>query len=139
MNIIIIVGSSNRLRQRSYHSISGSRDDIYAPGDRVRELTSDNPGYGTSYAAPIVSGTISLMLGINPNIEADKIKYLLLSSATQPIEEENYQVAYDSDSNTKMFKCIVDTKNAVDRAKNHTVKEQINETTVSLNITNRDV
>ena len=28
-----------------------------------------------------------------------------------------------------MFKCIVDTKNAVDRAKNHTVKEQINETT----------
>lgn len=129
MNRIIIVGSSNRLRQRSYHSVSGSRVDIYAPGDRLRELTSDNPGYGTSYAAPIVSGTISLMLGINPNIEADKIKYLLLSSATQPIEEENYQVAYDSDSNTKMFKCIVDTKNAVDRAKNHTVKEQINETT----------
>lgn len=129
MNRIIIVGSSNRLRQRSYHSVSGSRVDIYAPGARLRELTSDNPGYGTSYAAPIVSGTISLMWGVNPDIEADKIKYLLLSSATQPVEEEDYQVAYDSDSNTKMFKCIVDTKNAVDRAKNYTIKEKMNETT----------
>lgn len=127
-NRIIVVGSSNRQRQRSYHSVSGSRVDIYAPGARLRELTSDNPGYGTSYAAPIVSGTISLMWGVNPDIEADKIKYLLLSSATQPVEEEHYQVAYDSDSNTKMFKCIVDTKNAVDRAKNYTVKEQMNET-----------
>lgn len=118
-NRIIVVGSSSEENTRAYHSVSGERVDLYAPGERLRELTSDKPGYGTSYAAPMVSGTVALMWGVNPNIEADKIKYLLVSSATQLIEDENYQIQPDSDNVVKMYKCLLDVKGAVDRAKTY--------------------
>lgn len=118
-NRIIVVGSSAKENVRAYHSVSGERVDIYAPGERLRELTGDKPSYGTSFAAPMVSGSIALMWGINPDIEADKIKYLLVSSATQPIEDENYQVSPKDGNYTKMYKCLLDTKNAVDRAKTY--------------------
>ena len=118
-NRIIIVGSSSEENTRAYHSVSGERVDLYAPGERLRELTSDKPGYGTSYSAPMVAGTVALMWGVNPNIEADKIKYLLVSSATQPIEDENYQIQPDSDNVVKMYKCLLDVKGAVDRAKTY--------------------
>lgn len=118
-NRIIVVGSSAKENVRAYHSVSGERVDIYAPGERLRELTGDKPSYGTSFAAPMVSGSIALMWGINPDIEADRIKYLLVSSATQPIEDENYQISPEDGNFTKMYKCLLDTKNAVDRAKTY--------------------
>lgn len=118
-NRIIVVGSSAKENVRAYHSVSGERVDIYAPGERLRELTGDKPSYGTSFAVPMVSGSIALMWGINPDIEADRIKYLLVSSATQPIEDENYQISPEDGNYTKMYKCLLDTKNAVDRAKTY--------------------
>lgn len=120
-NRIIVVGSSAKENVRAYHSVSGERVDIYAPGERLRDLTGDKPSYGTSFAAPMVSGSIALMWGINPDIEADKIKYLLVSSATQPIEDENYQVSPEDGNYTKMYKCLLDTKNAVDMAKTYKI------------------
>lgn len=118
-NRIIVVGSSAKENVRAYHSVSGERVDIYAPGERLRELTGSKPSYGTSFAAPMVSGSIALMWGINPDIEADRIKYLLVSSATQPIEDENYQISPEDGNHTKIYKCLLDTKNAVDRAKTY--------------------
>ena len=84
---IIVVGSSNVDNMRSVHSARGSRVDIYAPGFGLKLLDKDkdakeDSGAGTSYAAPIVSGIVSLMWGVNPDISADSIKYLLISSAT---------------------------------------------------------
>lgn len=130
-NRIIMVGSSSKENARAYHSVSGERVDIYAPGERLRELTGDEPSYGTSFAAPMVSGSIALMWGINPDIEADRIKYLLVSSAIQPIEDENYQVSPEDGNFTKMYKCLLDTKNAVDRAKTYktTPKSKENKST----------
>lgn len=130
-NRIIVVGSSAKENVRAYHSVSGERVDIYAPGERLRELTGNKPSYGTSFAAPMVSGSIALMWGINPDIEADRIKYLLVSSAIQPIEDENYQVSPEDGNFTKMYKCLLDTKNAVDRAKTYktTPKSKENKST----------
>ena len=54
-NRIIVVGSSSEENTRAYHSVSGERVDLYAPGERLRELTSDKPGYGTSYGTQTLS------------------------------------------------------------------------------------
>lgn len=121
-NRVIIVGSSSEENTRAYHSVTGKRVDIYAPGERLRSLSDDAPSYGTSFAAPMVSGTVSLMWGTNPNIEAEKIKYLLVTSATQPIKDENYQINSDNSDVIKMYKCLLDSKNSVDRAKTYKSK-----------------
>lgn len=115
-NRIIIVGSSTKDTLRAEHSVNGERVDIYAPGERLRELTGNTPSAGTSYAAPMVAGTVSLMWGINPNIPADKIKYLLVSSATEIIEGEDYQISPEDGNFTKMYKCLLDVRSAVDNA-----------------------
>lgn len=62
------------------------------------------------------------MWGTNPNIEAEKIKYLLVTSATQPIKDENYQINSDNSDVIKMYKCLLDSKNSVDRAKTYKSK-----------------
>lgn len=127
---IIIVGSSSEENTRAFHSVSGERVDIYAPGERLRELTSDTPSYGTSYAAPMVAGSVALMWGVNSDIPAERIKYLLVATASQPIEDENYLVSTDT-GNTKMFKCLLDINNAVDRAKEYASNSSTTENTSS--------
>lgn len=121
---IIIVGSSNVDNKRSAHSARGSRVDIYAPGYGLKELDGKDDGAGTSYATPIVSGVVSLIWGVNPDISANSIKYLLISSATQPIEDENYQILPDSGETIYMNKYLVNAYNAVNRAKNYITPKQ---------------
>lgn len=128
-NRIIIVGSSNVDNKRSAHSVRGSRVDIYAPGFGLNLLAKDNndsedSGAGTSFAAPIVSGIVSLMWGVNPGLRADSIKHLLISSATQPIEDERYQILPDSGDTIYMNKYLVNAYNAVNRAKDYGVAKQ---------------
>jgi subtilisin family serine protease len=64
---------------------------LYAPGSNIEVLednqTSGAGAYanicagGTSYAAPLVSGTVSLLLGINPNLTSANVKSILSCSA----------------------------------------------------------
>lgn len=118
-NRIIVVGSSDKDNKRAEHSVCGDRVDIYAPGERLTELTTGELGDGTSYAAPIVSGVVALMWGVNPGIKADDIKFLLKSSATQPIIDEKYRVVTASGDEVYMNKYLVNADNAVERAKSH--------------------
>lgn len=50
------------------------------PGAPVYSTGSD-PSLGTSFAAPIVAGSVGLMLAVNPALTPDRVKTLLQSSA----------------------------------------------------------
>jgi hypothetical protein len=59
--------------------------DISAPGYLV-PITSSNSVYtvanGTSFASPYVTGTIGLMLSVNPCLNAEDVEYILKASST---------------------------------------------------------
>ena len=113
--LIISVGASNEngTSQRtddtitSFDSRGPTRDglakpDLVAPGSRVVSLRApgstidvEHPearvgdtgfrGSGTSFAAPIVAGIAAQMLGANPALTPDRVKYGILSTA-RPID-----------------------------------------------------
>ena len=112
-NRIIIVGSSTKQNKRAMHSVSGQRVDIYAPGEDVTELTTGENGSGTSYAAPMVAGVVSLMWGINPGIYSDHIKYLLTSHATKHIDGEEYKFMGLGGEEEIEYKYLLDAKASV--------------------------
>jgi serine protease AprX len=75
-----------------------SKPDLVAPGTRVISLRAPgstvdvaNPqarigddhfrGSGTSFAAPIMSGVVAIMLSVDPDLDPDQVKYGLLSTA----------------------------------------------------------
>jgi serine protease len=94
---VITVGALGRTGDRSSFSNFGLRVDISAPGgdvdadgqilsthaagDTVPGDFSYDLGVGTSFAAPLVSGTLSLMLGRNPNLTVGQALSLLQGSA----------------------------------------------------------
>ncbi|MCA9837199.1 MAG: S8 family serine peptidase [Trueperaceae bacterium] len=66
----ISVGSVNSLDRKSTFSTYGSKVELFAPGESLLTVLPDSHiGYvsGTSFAAPIVSGAMSLALSKNPN------------------------------------------------------------------------
>ncbi|MEO3387791.1 S8 family serine peptidase [Mesorhizobium sp. CAU 1741] len=77
---------------------------ISAPGSKVVSTDiqgelGDNPGeafavqYGTSFAAPIVSGVVALMLEANPNLGYRDVQEILAYSARlTDLEDESWQV-----------------------------------------------
>ncbi|MDY2938607.1 MAG: S8 family serine peptidase [Fusicatenibacter sp.] len=82
-------------------SNTGDRVNLYAPGGGIIEndkktnigILSDYPTniteymQGTSQAAPMVAGTVSLILGIHPEFTAKQVRQILLTS-TQKLKEE---------------------------------------------------
>lgn len=116
---IIIVGSSDKSNNRADHSENGERVDIYAPGIELKTLLDGENGAGTSYAAPITAGVVALMWGVNPDIKADDIKYLLTASASVPIENEKYQINTDSGNTIYMNKYLVNAQTAVKLAESY--------------------
>ncbi|WP_334042339.1 S8 family peptidase [Burkholderia ambifaria] len=91
---VIAVGASDRNAMRASFSDFGSNVLLSAPG--VDVLTTSNDGatapnnhtygyaYGTSLAAPQVSGAIALMLAVNGSLTASSIKQALAATANGP-------------------------------------------------------
>ncbi|MCI0411731.1 S8 family serine peptidase [bacterium] len=108
LNNVISVAASDFSNSRAVYSNYGNGIDISAPGDDVlslrarrTDLLRDIPGVkyiagssyvgkdkryyrasGTSFAAPIVAGTASLLFSMNPKLTNEEVERMLLHSAT---------------------------------------------------------
>ena len=83
----IAVGATTASDIRWTSSNYGNGLDLVAPGHHICVMgTPTNMPYysnGTSFSAPMVSGTIALMLSVNPDLTPDIIRNILHVTATQ--------------------------------------------------------
>lgn len=100
---VISVGAMSRCGERkspvscdnkpTWGSNYGEELDLMAPGDSVFTTTIDG-GYkyfsGTSAACPHVSGVVSLMLSVNPNLTGDEV-YSILCNTAQKVGVYDYR------------------------------------------------
>ena len=90
----IAVGASNNLDLRWSSSRWGEGISLVAPGQRVlcaSGTTTYTTRDGTSFAAPHVSGTASLMLAVNPYLDAESIRAILEATAFD-IDDPGYDL-----------------------------------------------
>lgn len=121
---VIGVGSSNSENDRSSFSNYGSAMDIMAPGGGIigvlsafvpnsdsdavtNGLNIDNQNYsftqGTSFSAPITSGVIALMLGVNPDLTPDEIRTILIETADKIKSDTESYIDIVGDGTTSTF------------------------------------
>lgn len=80
----VTVGATDFYDFKAMWSNTGEALDMVAPGVSMYS-TSSNGDYarvqGTSFSAPLVSGTAALLLSLNPNLKMSEVKQILLDSA----------------------------------------------------------
>jgi hypothetical protein len=103
----ITVGAVGKDRKHAYYSTPGASLFVSAPGadreDRDKHYTAQvgggcrDAGMGTSFAAPVVSGVVALVLQANPTLGWRDVQGILAESATPILdfteEEADYTVA----------------------------------------------
>ena len=116
-NNVITVTATNQTGQRATFSNFGSSASIAAPGVAIRTTTVG--GYtnasGTSFATPIVSGIVSLMLSANPVLTYDQVIALL----SQPGVANSFPSGSCSSDISATYYCglgILDANHAVHAA-----------------------
>lgn len=91
----------------------GKAVDIASPGNNIG--WGNGTGSGTSYAAPLVTGTAALLKSINTTLSAPEIRYILLDSA-DPVVVPSTEAL--NQGNTKPEpNLFLNAKKAVDNAK----------------------
>ena len=88
---VIAVSATTSSQEIADFSAFGSQTEICAPGKDVYSINGDDTsivtGSGTSFAAPLVSGAIALMLSMNISLTNDEIRNLLSISCVDLGEE----------------------------------------------------
>lgn len=111
-SLTIAVGSSNQQDYRSTFSNYGTGIDLVGPGENIYVKGTSSNEYisagGTSLSAPMVTGTIALMLSVNPNLTPNEIRTILHNSATK-----NTNYTYNSGWNSEVGYGILNTYLAV--------------------------
>jgi len=83
---VIAVSATTSTREIADFSSPGDQNEICAPGEDVYSITGYNSsvvtGSGTSYATPLVSGAIALLLSLNSSLSNDEIRTLLHETCT---------------------------------------------------------
>lgn len=79
----LVVGASTEASQDALFSRMGQVVNLLAPGEDIG--FGDGAISGTSFAAPIVTGTAALVQGIAPDLSAAETRYLLMSGAESSI------------------------------------------------------
>ncbi len=78
---VIAVSATSQSREIADFSCRGEQNEICAPGDEVYSIQPNKwtpqLDSGTSFAAPLVSGAIALMLSINSELSIDSIRTVL--------------------------------------------------------------
>ncbi|MFX0212361.1 MAG: S8 family serine peptidase [Candidatus Hodarchaeota archaeon] len=83
---VIAVSATTRAREHASFSCTGDQNEISAPGENIYSIYPNNYslslGNGTSFAAPLVSGTIALMLSLNRYLTVEDIREVLHETST---------------------------------------------------------
>jgi len=83
---VIAVSALNKNHERADFSCYGSQNEISAPGENIYSIEPNNNNMvlknGTSFAAPLVSATIALILSVNSNIPIEEIRTILHNTST---------------------------------------------------------
>lgn len=87
--VLAVQGIDKNWVRLGRYSNSNDDIDVTAPGEDIHSLFNNNgfgnAGYGTSFAAPMVSGVSALLLSNNPNLAPMDIKNILKSSSMYEI------------------------------------------------------
>lgn len=82
-NIISVGASDEDDLPASFSNYGQYSVDLFAPGTDIystAQFDTYTNGSGTSYAAPLVTGTIALMKSVNPNLTNSQIKMILMTT-----------------------------------------------------------
>jgi hypothetical protein len=111
---VISVGATNKKQETASFSNFGRTLDVVAPGERILGLRNGKAVLlnGTSFSAPLVSGVVSLMLSVNPNLSWKHIEYILKKTAN-PMSCNSFCPASLGDKTESMCKkyCCVGQQN----------------------------
>ena len=91
-DLVIAVAATDQSDHKSDYSNYGTWIDIAAPGDAILSTTPDNTYnsfYGTSMAAPHVTGLVGLIRSLDPDLPPDSVK-LLMQNTADPLTDDSY-------------------------------------------------
>lgn len=91
---VISVGSISSNGEISYFSNLNDKVDIFAPGEGILSTDIDDSysyNNGTSFAAPIVSGVISVLIANKPSLTVTEISSIIQNTADSMPTQENYK------------------------------------------------
>lgn len=95
-NNVIAVGAVNERNEKSYFSNFNQYVQLVAPGENIWTTlpkNTYNTVKGTSFSAPIVSGTAAMLKALMPQLTSSEIQQMLTSSATdlgKPGRDDEY-------------------------------------------------